>query len=113
MPQFLYRIQPTRPEMLTEGLTPAEESAVTDHFNYLVRLADAGVVHLFGRTQNNDASSFGLCIFEVADEPSARAVMEDDPAVRAGVMRAELFPYLIAGVGRGLRDRPASEGQAV
>jgi uncharacterized protein YciI len=103
MPQFLYRIQPTRPEMLTHGLTPEEEAAVTEHFNYLMRLADAGVMHLFGRTLNTDPSGFGLCIFEAADEPAARAIMEDDPAVRAGVMRAELFPYRIAGVGRGLR----------
>jgi uncharacterized protein YciI len=104
MPQFLYRVQPTRPEMLTMGSTPAEDAAITEHYHYLVRLADTGVMHLFGRTLNTDSSSFGLCIFEAADEPEARAIMEDDPAVRAGVMRAELFPYRIAGVGRGLRD---------
>ena len=103
MPQFLYRLQPTRPAMLIDGLTPEEDAAITEHFRYLVGLADAGVVHLFGRTLNVDSSSFGLCIFEAADEPCARAIMEDDPAVRAGVMRAELFPYRIAGVGRQLR----------
>ena len=104
MPQFLYRVQPTRPEMLTQGPTPEEDAAISEHFHYLVRLADAGVMHLFGRTLNTDASSFGLCIFEAADEPAARAIMDGDPAVRAGVMRAELFPYRIAGVGRGLRS---------
>ncbi len=103
MSQFLYRVQPTRPEMLTQGATPQEEAAINEHFHYLVRLADAGVMHLFGRTLNTDVSSFGLCIFEAPDELQARAIMEDDPAVRAGVMRAELFPYRIAGVGRGLR----------
>ena len=103
MAQFLYRIQPTRPEMLTHGTTPEEETAIMEHFHYLVRLAEVGVAHLFGRTLNTDPSSFGLCIFEAADEPCARAIMEDDPAVRAGVMRAELFPYRIAGVGCGLR----------
>jgi uncharacterized protein YciI len=104
MPQFLYRVQPARPDMLTQGLTPQEEAAIDKHFQYLVRLADAGVMLLFGRTLNTDPSTFGLCIYEAADEASARAIMEDDPAVRSGVMRAELFPYRIAGVGRGLRD---------
>jgi uncharacterized protein len=104
MPQFLYRIQPSRPEMLTAGATPEEDASITAHFHYLVRLAEAGVVHLFGRTLNTDRSSFGICIFEAADEPDARAIMEGDPAVRAGVMRAELFPYRIAGLGRGLRE---------
>ena len=104
MPQFLYRIQPARPEMLTAGPTAEESAFITDHSHYLVRLARAGTVHLFGRTLNTDPSSFGLVIFEAPDEQSASAVMEDDPAVRAGVMRAQLFPYRIAGVGTGLRD---------
>ncbi len=30
----------------------------------------------------------------------ARAVMNHDLALRAGVMRAELFPYRVAGMGQ-------------
>ena len=40
-----------RPAMLTEGLTPEERAAVAGHVTYLERLAEAGVVLLFGRTQ--------------------------------------------------------------
>ena len=36
--EYLYRIQPTRPEMLSEGLTPEEESVVGEHFTYLQEL---------------------------------------------------------------------------
>jgi hypothetical protein len=36
MPQFLYRIQPTRPAMLTEGLTPREDEIISQHFAYVI-----------------------------------------------------------------------------
>jgi uncharacterized protein len=34
-------------------------------------------------------------IFEAADETVARSFMADDPAVRAGVMTAELHPFRV------------------
>lgn len=96
MRQWLYRIQPTRPEMLTGDSTPAEDDAVSRHFNYLKDLTEKGVMILVGRTLNTDVSSFGICIFEAEDESAARHIMESDPAVQSQVMRAELFPYRVA-----------------
>jgi uncharacterized protein YciI len=96
MSQWLYRIQPTRPAMLTEGPTPEEADAVSRHFERLKDLTEKGVMILAGRTLNTDVSSFGICIFEAEDESAAKRIMEADPAVVAGVMRAELFPYRIA-----------------
>ena len=98
-PNYLYKIQPARPAMLTEGPTPQEETVVGEHFAYLQRLTAAGVVFLAGRTLNTDTSSFGIVIFHAADEESARQIMLEDPAVRQGVMRAELYPYRIALLG--------------
>ncbi len=98
-PNYLYKIQPARAAMLTEGPTPAEEEAVGQNFAYLQGLAEAGVVFLAGRTLNTDASSFGIVIFQAADEESAQRIMQEDPAVRQGVMRAELYPYRIALLG--------------
>ena len=94
--QFLYRIQPTRPAMLTEGPTPEEDAIVGQHFAYLQGLMAQGTLMLAGRTLNTDPSSFGIVIFFAGSEAEARAIMENDPAVRQGVMRAELFPYRIA-----------------
>jgi uncharacterized protein YciI len=93
---YLYRIQPTRPAMLTEGPTEAEAAIVGQHFNYLKGLTEQGVVVLAGRTLNTDPSSFGIIILRADGEATARSIMEHDPAVRQGVMRAELFPYRIA-----------------
>lgn len=94
--QFLYRIQPTRPAMLTEGPTPAEQQAVAAHFAYLQQLLQEGALLLAGRTQNSDYSSFGIIIFLAASEEEAQAIVANDPAVQQRVMRAELYPYRIA-----------------
>ncbi len=96
MQQYLYKIQPARPEMLTEGPTEAESQIVSDHFFYLKDLVERGVVILAGRTQNNDYSSFGIIIFKAESEDQAREIVRNDPAVKNNVMRAELYPYRIA-----------------
>ena len=105
MSEFIYRIQTTRPAMLTEGPTPEEREAVAAHRAYLERLAAAGVVLLFGRTQTTDAATFGIVIFRAGSPDEAQQVMEDDPAVRARVMRGEVFPFRVVGVGPGLSTR--------
>jgi hypothetical protein len=51
------------------------------HFDYLVRLTDAGTVLMARRTTAVDESTFGIVVFESADELAAHAV----------VMDAELF----------------------
>jgi uncharacterized protein YciI len=96
IPQWLYYLQPTRLGMLTEGPTIEEAKTVTNHFAYLEDLTEKGVMILMGRTQNNDASTFGIAIFEAEDLSTARTIMENDPAVQGGVMRAVLYPYKIA-----------------
>ena len=103
MQQWLYQLKPARLEMLTDGPTPEEAEIVSRHFAYLQDLTQKGVMILMGRTQNNDESAFGICIFEAEDESAARMIMESDPAVGAGVMRAVLYPYKIA-LMRGQTD---------
>lgn len=95
MLEFLYTVQATRPQLLTEGPTDEESQILTRHLEYLEDLAQRGVVELAGRTQNNDETSFGIVIFRAENEDAARALMHDDPAVRHGIMRATLFPYKV------------------
>lgn len=96
MNEYLYRIQPVRPEMLSEGPDPEETRIVSQHFAYLNDLTEQGIVLLAGRTLNTDASSFGIVIFKAEDDNAARAIVHNDPAVKNRVMRAELFPYRVA-----------------
>jgi uncharacterized protein YciI len=104
--EFLYRLEPARPTMLTEGPTAAERAAVALHVAYLARLAAAGIVLLFGRTQTTDAATFGIVILRAESPEAAQRVMAEDPAVQAGVMRASLFPFRIAGVSPRLAPAP-------
>jgi uncharacterized protein YciI len=96
MPQFLYRIRPVRLAILVEGPTDAEVSIIGEHFAYLSKLVEDGVVLMVGRTLNTDARVFGIVVFVAPSETEARAVMDGDPAVKQGVMEAELFPFTVA-----------------
>jgi len=96
MSEWLYYLKPARLEMVTEGSTPEEAEVVGRHFAYLKDLTEKGVMILMGRTQNNDESTFGIAIFEAEDEAAARTIMENDPAVKHGVMTATLYPYKVA-----------------
>ena len=99
-PLFLYTTRPGRLGMLTEGPTEEEARIVSAHFDYLEGLAAQGVLLLAGRTQDADATTFGIVLFQAAGESEARAIMKNDPAVRHGVMLGELHPYRIAIRGR-------------
>jgi uncharacterized protein YciI len=98
--QWLYRIQPTRPGILSEGPTEEEGGIIDEHFEYLKKLTEKGVVLLAGRTLNTDPSSFGIVIYVAKDEKDARDIFENDPAVRKGVFKGEVYPYKTALVGR-------------
>ena len=42
MGQFLYKLMPTRGEMLTDGLTGRENEVIENHLAYLADLKDRG-----------------------------------------------------------------------
>ena len=100
MPEYLYKIQPARAGMLSEGATPEESAIISQHFDYLSALTDRSVVVLAGRTLTNDERSFGIVIFRAESDDEARSIVENDPAIKGGVMRAELFPYRISLLDR-------------
>lgn len=102
MAQWIYRIVPTRPEMVAAA-TEEESAIIAEHFGYLQALKSAGILILAGRTQV-DEGTWGITIFEAPDEASARAVMQTDPAVSTGVMSATLYPYAVAVARDGLSD---------
>ena len=94
--QYLYRLQLV-PRLVDEtNWTEADERIVGEHFDRLQGMLDDGTLVLAGRTLNNDETAFGIVIFEAASEKEALGIMNGDPAVRDGIMTAELFPYRVA-----------------
>jgi uncharacterized protein YciI len=91
--EFICFIEPARQGMV-EQPTDAEAAAVEAHFQYLQSLTEQGTVVLAGRT--TEPPHVGIVIFRAADRAEAEAIMNGDPAVRAGVFAPRLQPFRIA-----------------
>jgi uncharacterized protein len=68
-------------------------NAISFGFN---KAAKSGQLILAGRTSEPGDKTFGIAIFEAADEEAARKYMLEDPAVAGGLMTAELHPFAVA-----------------
>jgi uncharacterized protein len=94
--QFVYMVRLV-PRLYDESAwSDADKQAVTAHFERLKAATAEGKVILAGRTREPGDKTFGLVIFEAADDDAAKAFMDSDPAVTAGVMTATVHPYHIA-----------------
>ena len=87
MSSWIYFLHPPRPDFAAT-MTDDEGAAFSEHFDYLQRLLADGVLVLAGPTLGR--TNTGIAVFEADDEDAARAVMERDPAIAAGVVTGEL-----------------------
>jgi uncharacterized protein YciI len=93
---FIYVLRLT-PKFHDENAWTKEDHATAQrHFERLKAAAEHGPVILAGRTEEPADKTFGIVIFEAPDAAAARVFMENDPAVKAGIMTAELHPYMVA-----------------
>ena len=67
---------------------------VKEHFEYLKKLTEKGVVILAGPSLEPPYT--GIVVFRATDPVSARKVMSEDPAVEGGIFRARLAPFKIS-----------------
>ncbi len=76
-----------------DDATEQESAAVGEHLEYLKRLLSERILLLAGRTEEG---SMGLAVFRAADIVAAEKIVREDPAVKAGVFKAELHRYRLA-----------------
>ena len=69
------------------------EEKVTEHFNYLKSLLEQGKLTMAGRFSE---VLIGLVMIEEESREAALEIMQNDPAVKAGIFHAELYPWSIA-----------------
>jgi uncharacterized protein YciI len=93
---FLMILRPVERLHTEAAWTEADNAAVYAHFKRLQEAVAAGSVILAGKTDEPLDKTLGLVIFSAVDEAEARAFMEGDPCVAAGVMSGELRPYGLA-----------------
>ena len=82
---LIYRPGPAWPPGKTVAELPLRE-----HGNYMLSLYAKGVMKLAGPLTDNAG---GAVVLEVADDAEARAIVANDPAVKAGLFVHELHPW--------------------
>lgn len=96
MKQFLYKLKLRKDLLDDKNWTDKENKIVENHFLHLKEGTEQKRVILAGRTLNPDESSFGIVIFLATTKTEALEYMNQDPAVKHGIMTAKLFPYRVA-----------------
>ncbi len=74
------------------GIEGTEEK-VSEHFKYLQSLLEKGILTMAGRFSE---VLIGLTMIEAESREAALEIMTNDPAVKAGIFHAELYPWRIA-----------------
>jgi len=94
--QYLYVLRVASHLQEESKWSDADKAATGRHFKRLQEALAKGQVILAGKTSEPLDKTFGLVVFEAVDDAAAKAFMEGDPAVQAGVMTATLHPYGVA-----------------
>ena len=94
--QFIYVLRLVPRLHSDSAWTKEDNMAISRHFVRFQHAIETGELILAGRTKEPGDKTFGIAIFEAKDEAAARAFMESDPAVVAGLMTAELHPFAVA-----------------
>ncbi len=94
--QYVYVLKLIPSLWAEENWTPREEAIVSEHFQALQKMLAEGRLILAGKTDGLNEKTFGIVLFEAGSDEEAQTIMQNDPAVRKGIMRAELFPYRVA-----------------
>lgn len=71
--------------------TPEESAVFSEHFAYLKALTKQGQVLLAGPCTD---AAFGIVIFRAESDEAAQELMDNDPALKSGIMTAELHPFV-------------------
>ncbi len=93
--QFIYVLHLVPRLYDDKAWTEQDKATVDRHLANFKAAVQSGQLILAGRTMEPGDKTFGIAIFEAADEAAARKFMEADPAVATGVMTAELHPFAV------------------
>jgi uncharacterized protein YndB with AHSA1/START domain/uncharacterized protein YciI len=103
---YVYYIRPARAGFFKQT-TPAEEKVMGEHVAYIKGLLGQGRLVLAGPsfepTHSPEGSALaldmappGIVVFEAEGDEEARRIMEGDPAVKAGVFKAQVNPFKLS-----------------
>jgi uncharacterized protein YciI len=87
---FLLKSTPPR-TTFHQDMTVEERSIMLNHIAYWTDKQNQGIALVFGPVLNPSAPH-GLAIIEVENEAQVPKLIEEDPAVIAGIMTTEFYP---------------------
>lgn len=105
--QWVYFVRPVR-EGFFEQATPEENAVVKEHAAYVAKLTADGTVLFAGpcldpcwfptgeKSVHYSGPTPGIVAFEATDEIAAQKIMNDDPAIAAGVFSGKLTIFHLA-----------------
>ena len=96
MPEYIYLTHPFR-DGFFEQPTSEEDAIMEEHFQYLKKALEAGVIVLAGPCLD---ATFGIIVFHAENDNAAHVFMFNDPSVKQNVMMAELHPMRISLQGQ-------------
>jgi hypothetical protein len=94
MTHYLYRLIPPR-LTFDQDMSAAESTIMEQHFAYWSALTEKNIAIIYGPVLD-PAGVYGVAVIDVDDDAQADAVGRDDPAIRSGLSRFELFPMRLA-----------------
>ncbi len=99
--ELAYVVRPAFDRAFLTRATQDEREVVREHGDWLQARYAEGRVVFAGRCYDGP---FGLVVLDAGNEEEARRLMGQDPSIRAGVQRADLYPFHYVS---GPRTRPA------
>jgi uncharacterized protein len=94
--EYVYLIRPVRNDLIN-SMSEEEAEIIDRHFLYLKNLLSEDKLIMAGPCLDG---AFGIVVFRAASMDSAQKMMENDPAVVAGIMEPELHPYRVSLLGK-------------
>ena len=98
MNHYVYFFHPKRPTF-AQDMTADERTALEAHGEYLRAALARGELVLSGRVLGDPPR--GIAIFRADSDEAARAFLENDPGVKAGVATVEFCPFHLGMLGSG------------
>jgi uncharacterized protein YciI len=80
----------------TPEVTPATAELQKQHIAHLTRMGEQGKIVVAGPfSDQRDVTMRGACVYRVGSVEEARALAEQDPAVKAGRLRVEVVTWWV------------------
>lgn len=90
--QYVYITKPYK-ENFAQTATEEENRVMGVHFVYLKELLEKKILIMAGP---ETTGKFGITVIETGSEEEAREIMNNDPAVKSGLVSAEIYPYRVS-----------------